>query len=120
MNRESTKEAEWHTQASSRWAIPAAKATIAMFLIEDEIHAEQQGQYASFEEALAELKRRAKIPWDQVPNVAPCMSWKTCGREYVVIEFDDSCSPWKELQRVPVLTMSESSVKWSGDFQDIY
>jgi hypothetical protein len=64
-----------------------------MFLIEDEIHAEPQGQFASFDEAMVELTRRAEVPWDQPPNVAPCLSWKTCGREYVVIEYDDSRVP---------------------------
>ena len=43
---------------------------IPMFIIEDERHAEQQGQFASLKEALGELKKRAAIPWDQAPNVA--------------------------------------------------
>jgi hypothetical protein len=94
-----------------------ARAYIAMFVIEDEIHAEWHSQYASFEEAVAELRRRATIAWDQPPNVAPCMSWKTCGREYVIIEFDDSQSPWKELRRVPVFEVSATGVKWSSGFE---
>jgi hypothetical protein len=91
---------------------------MAIFVIEDEIHAEWQGQYASFEVAITELQRRGTIPWDQAPNVAPCMSWNTCGREYVVIEFDDSHSPWKELRRVSVLSVSASGVEWSNSFKD--
>jgi hypothetical protein len=87
-----------------------------MFLIEDEIHAEHQGQFASFDEAIAELRRRIEIPWDQPPNVAPCMSWKTCGREYVVIEYDDSHQPWNQIRRVPVVEVSASGVKWASAF----
>jgi hypothetical protein len=62
-----------------------------MFVIEDEIHAEHHGHFGD-----AELRRRAKIPWDEAPNVAPCMSWPTCERDYVILEFDDSSTPWKE------------------------
>jgi hypothetical protein len=87
-----------------------------MFIIEDEIHAEQLGEYASFDQALAELRRRANIPWDQPPNVAPCLSWKTCGRDYIIIDYDDSRLPWEERRRVPVLSVSSSGVKWSGSF----
>jgi hypothetical protein len=59
-----------------------------MWRIEDDAHAELQGEFDSFESALAELRRRALIPWDVPPNVAPCRSWKTCGRVYEVVEFD--------------------------------
>ena len=88
-----------------------------MFVIEDELHAEHQGQFSTFEDAIAEVKRRATIPWDEAPNVAPCTSWETCGREYVVIEFDDACLPWKELRRVPVVAVSAKGIKWSSGFR---
>jgi hypothetical protein len=45
------------------------------------------------------------------------MSWATCGREYAVVEYDDSHSPWKELRRVSVLQVSASGVEWSGDLE---
>ncbi len=89
-----------------------------MFVIEDELHAEHQGRFISFEEAIAELKRRAEIPWNQDPNRAPCMSWETCGRTYAVIEYDDSHLPWKELRRMTVLDVSASGAKWSRGFGD--
>jgi hypothetical protein len=87
-----------------------------VFVIEDEIHAEWCGQYVSFEEAMAELRRRATIPWDEVPNVAPCGSWQTCGREYLVIEYDDSQSPWAEVLTVPVFDISSSGLQWADSF----
>jgi len=87
-----------------------------MFVIEDNIHAEQDGQFASLAEAVAELGRRAAIPWDKPPNLAPCTSWRTCGREYFVLEFDSSQTPWKLLQRVPVLNVSADRVEWMEGF----
>jgi hypothetical protein len=89
-----------------------------IFIIEDERHAEPQGEFSSIQNAIAELTRRAKISWDQVPNRAPCMSWKTCGRAYELIEYDDTHSPWKELRRVAVLEVSASGIKWSPGFEN--
>lgn len=84
-----------------------------MFIIEDEIHAEhQKGEYTTYREALAELHKRAKLPWDKPPNVAPCKSWRTCGRRYVVIEYDTSQQPWIQLQRKAVLNISADNVTW--------
>jgi hypothetical protein len=88
----------------------------ATFVIEDEFHAEDHGQFASFDEAVAELKRRAAIPWDQAPNLAPCMNWENCGRDYVIVEYDDSSLPWQELSRVSVMKVSASGTEWAGDF----
>lgn len=84
-----------------------------MFIIEDDLHAEQQdGEFESLNAAIAELERRAGIPWDAPPNLAPCMSWRTCGRKYVVIEVDDTQAPWKEVSRIEVLDISADGVKW--------
>jgi hypothetical protein len=83
-----------------------------MFMIEDEAHAEPQGQYSTLEDAMAELRRRAAIPWNQGPNVAPCTSWESCGRRYEVVEYDDSQTPWRELQRIFVLEVSAAGAKW--------
>jgi hypothetical protein len=81
-------------------------------LIEDERHAEEHGKFASVHQAIAELRRRATIPWDQPPNVAPCTNWQNCGRSYEVVEYDDSQVPWKELRRITVLEVSASGVVW--------
>ncbi len=84
-----------------------------MFVIEDDLHAEQQdGQFASFEDAIEELERRARIPWDEEPNQAPCSNWRNCGRKYVVIECDTSRLPWNELSRTEVLDVSADGVTW--------
>ena len=84
-----------------------------MFVIEDDVHAEKlDGQFATLQEAVAEKKRLAEIPWDEHPNRAPCQSWRTCGRTYAVIEYDDSCYPWKELNRVDMLKVSAERTIW--------
>jgi hypothetical protein len=91
-----------------------------MIVIEDSIHAEQNGQFACLAEAVAELQRRAAIPWDKPPNVAPCVSWQTCGREYFILEFDTSQTPWKLLRSVPVLNVSAERVEWVDNFEQAW
>jgi len=83
------------------------------FLIEDERHAEpQEGEFSSLAEALAELRRRASMPWDQPPNVAPCTNWRNCGRSYEIIEYDDSTQPPTEVRRFLALEVSATGAKW--------
>jgi hypothetical protein len=83
-----------------------------MFVIEDEFHAEPKGQFSTREQALVELQRLAAIPWDEEPNRAPCTSWRTCGRQYELIEYDDSVTPWAELSRTLLLEISAAGVQW--------
>ena len=83
-----------------------------MFVIEDERHADNIGQFHSRDDAMAELRRLATLPWDREPNIAPCMDWETCGRSYEIIEFDASRKPWRELNRALVLEVSAEGVRW--------
>jgi hypothetical protein len=84
-----------------------------MFVIEDELHAEAQaGEFQTFDAAMAELRRRAAIPWDESPNVAPCQSWRTCGRSYEIIEYDVSAHPRREVRRLPALRVSAKGAEW--------
>ena len=80
--------------------------------IEDNIHAEQEGPFATFRDAVEELRRRAAIAWDSPPNQAPCTSWQTCGREYHVLEYDEGSEPWRLLRRAHVLDISEEGAVW--------
>ncbi len=87
-----------------------------MFIIEDEWHAEwQDGQFSSLEEAVAELRRRADLAWDEPPNQAPCDGWETCGRKYQIIEYDDSASPWAAIRRLPALEVTAGGTRWLLD-----
>lgn len=88
-----------------------------MFYIDDDIHCERDGPFATFEEAIAELRRRASIPWDSPPNRAPCTSWRKCGRGYSVLEFDESLEQWKLLRKVAVLNISAKGVEWVEGFE---
>ncbi len=87
-----------------------------MFVIDDELHCElQDGEFLTLGEAVAELRRLAAIPWDSEPNVAPCMSWRTCGRSYQIIQFMAGVEPRKELRRIPALKISAAGVEWLLD-----
>lgn len=84
-----------------------------MIVIEDDLHADQHGHFMSFDDAVAELKRRAGIAWDEEPNRAPCEGWQTCGRSYWIVEYDESALPWSELRRVKALEVSLRGIAWS-------
>lgn len=83
-----------------------------IFVIEDEAHGEPGAQFATKEAALVELRRLAKLPWDSPPNQAPCMSWETCGRCYMLVEYDERWSPWRQRASVPMLEGSKKGVNW--------
>src|SRR5262245_9233187 len=84
-----------------------------MFLIEDEAHDErQEGQFLTREQAIAELERRAAIPWNDTPNRAPCTNWRNCGRRYELVEYDEATTPRKELSRTLILEISAAGVQW--------
>jgi hypothetical protein len=80
-----------------------------LWFIEDEAHAElQEGEFLTRQGAVAELRRRADLPWDVEPNLAPCTSWRTCGRRYVLIEDDGS----EEKSRELALEVSADGAHW--------
>ena len=85
------------------------------FVIEDEWHSEQVGKYTSLDEAWKELKRRATIEWNRSPNVAPCMSWETCGRNYEIIEYEDSVAPWEVVRRITGLVIDSTGLIWGAE-----
>ncbi len=84
-------------------------------ILEDEFHAEWQGRYDSVDAALEELRLRAALPWDQEPNACPCMSWRTCHRDYQIVEYDDATKPWRELRSLGYLKVSHQGAVWSDD-----
>jgi hypothetical protein len=86
------------------------------FVIEDEMHAEWCGQFETFAKAVAELKARSLVAWDLPPNVCPCTSWRTCGRDYSIVEYDTATRPWKELRRTPIFGISSGGIRWEPGF----
>ena len=87
------------------------------FSIEDEVHAEWQGDFLSFEAAMEELVRRAKLAWDQPPNRCPCSGWKTCERIYTITEFEVGDSQLKVINESEVLTVSSKGAVWFDGFK---
>jgi hypothetical protein len=91
------------------------KNSTSMFIIEDEKHAElQQGEFKTFDEAIERLKSISQIPWDNEPNKCPCTNWKECERNYQIVEYKTTETPWTELQRIDILTVSAKGVKWTA------
>ncbi len=89
----------------------------SIFVLEDDLHAEWAGEYETFELALAEIRRRAQIPWNEKPNRAPCMSSFTCGRCYCIEEYDNSTHPWTRIKSTPVLEIDSKGVRWKPGFE---
>jgi hypothetical protein len=83
-----------------------------MFLIEDEIHAEPQGKFSTYDLALAEIKRRSTIPFEQSPNKCPCTNWENCERLYQIVEYNVLTIPWIELSRKDILKISPEGIQW--------
>jgi len=83
-----------------------------MFTIEDYRHGEAGQEFATREEAIAELRRPAAMAWDEPPNRAPCSRWRNCGRSYVIVEYDQSRTPWRQLSAIPMLDVSSEGAIW--------
>jgi hypothetical protein len=84
----------------------------SVFVIADERHGESRGQFETFDQAIREVQQLAEIRWDEAPNRAPCISWRTCGRSYSVREYDESTVPRELLRDVAVCEVSASGVSW--------
>ena len=84
------------------------------FVVEDQSHAERVGEFETIAEAWAEVNRLSRIPWDEPPNVAPCQSWRNCGRDYEIIEYETSAIPWIEVKRYVGLEVSAQGVTWGS------
>jgi hypothetical protein len=84
-----------------------------IYIIEDEAHAEvQTGEFSSLDAALAEIRRRAEVPWGSNPNRPPCTNWIDCSRRYEIVEYDTSQAQWSEMRRIPALEISGRGITW--------
>jgi len=80
------------------------------YIIEDQIHCEWIWKYNSISDATSELQRLLKLPWNKDKNLAPCMSYKTCGREYELIEYNIKWDIWDEVSRYPIFDIKSSGI----------
>ena len=87
----------------------------ATFWLHDYLHDESLGPFSNRDEAIAEAVRVAAIPWNAPPNLAPCVDWETCGRDYAVVEYDTSDGGHKEVAALPVLRIDRDGVRWLLD-----
>lgn len=78
------------------------------YLIEEEWHSSIEWEYNTYGEAINELKRRANLPWDKEPNLAPCTSWRTCSKLYVIRTYDNDIL----LSEEEILEISSKWVDW--------
>jgi hypothetical protein len=90
---------------------------MTIFTIEDELHAEIHGEYETFDLALNEIRKRSIIPWNQAPNVAPCVSWRTCGRHYEIREWNNTTNPWTLIESTPIVKIDAAGIRWEPDFE---
>ena len=84
----------------------------SMFVIEDENHSEQLGEYVTFEEALIRLQEWSKVAWDAPPKRAPCTSWKTCGRSYWIVEYKDEPGSTEPPPSHFIFEISATGIQW--------
>lgn len=64
------------------------------FVLEDQAHAETVANFSDEASAIRKVRRLFATPWNEPPNLAPCMDWETCGREYDLLVYETSTSPW--------------------------
>lgn len=89
------------------------------FRIEDDFHAELIGEFDRFEDAVDELRRIASIPWGVTPNRPPCRNSANCQRDYIVIQYDITATPWRVIERLPALEMTAQGTSWLLPFEDL-
>jgi hypothetical protein len=88
------------------------------FLIEDVNHGEIHGSFADTDSAMTELRRRSALAWDDPPNRAPCGEWRTCGREFYLLEASGTGPEFRVLRNVSVLQIRAAGVRWNADGND--
>lgn len=88
------------------------------FVIEEEGHAEVIGEFESFSEAILELKKISKTPWNTEPNISPCTN-PNCSRDYMLIEYEVSNKQWKIIKNDFALSVEPLSVKWHSGFENL-
>ena len=43
------------------------------------------------------------------------MSWETCGRNYEIVEYEDSATPWAVVRRIPGLVIDSTGLVWGAE-----
>jgi hypothetical protein len=88
-----------------------------VYVIEDELHAEPLGEFASFDDAVSEVQRISQVPWGTSPNVAPCKGgMENCGRHYEIREYDLHRNPRRQVRVLEAARIEANGERWVADF----
>jgi hypothetical protein len=72
---------------------------VLKFVVMDDFHSGTVAIFLSRDEALAFVDR-LRNDLDAEENKPPCTSWRTCRREYYLLDYDDEGrTPWTLLKR---------------------
>ncbi len=85
---------------------------MTIFVIEDEMHDERFGEFATSAEAWAALRQLVTSPFDQEPNLPPCSKGAACRRTYEIAEYDNAKEPWSQLSRTLAVELSANGTIW--------
>jgi len=88
---------------------------VTVFVVDDDMHADRLGEFATIADAWAELRRVASLPFDQEPNQPPCGNWQNCRRSWYIIEYDNTQKPWRQLRTISALEFSAEGPKWQTE-----
>lgn len=80
------------------------------YVIEDQIHCETISESEDISDIIKELERLSHLPWNEDKNLAPCMSWEKCWREYEIIEYIIVQNNWTELNRERIFDINSSGI----------
>ena len=78
------------------------------YVISEKFHCWMHWEYWSFDEALNELKRKAKLPLGDNENQCPCTSWKTCSMLYEIRWYEKSDMVLSE----DIVEISSTWIEW--------
>ncbi len=51
----------------------------------------------------------------QTSHLAPCQSWRTCGRDYEIIEYETSSLPRTQVKHYAGLEVSAKGIAWGAE-----
>lgn len=80
------------------------------YIIEDQLHCETIGEFSKPSDAIDEFRRLSNLAWNEDKNLAPCMSYETCCREYELIEYEVNWNEWIELHREAIFDIGSSGI----------
>jgi hypothetical protein len=82
----------------------------AVFIVEDDFHAERMGEFSTRDAAIAFLER-LKVDASAPENRPPCTNWRACHRDYYLLEYDDGAMPWTRVSSAPMFEVGQCRIR---------